>query len=189
MSTILDVIPERDVAVRGAAAGEDRRVAGFELGLHLRLLVGSGVDVPVGVDEVRAWHSCPLASIDLQPLRVGRAGGHGHDLPAAHDHRARRDHRAVSNDHVGIRDRNILSRQIFERRARQCPGPRGTSERGRPPTFALSISNLRRDYIQCRSVRHPALLECQESRSSALILPSAAHGSVSRAVGLAVSRR
>ena len=48
---LLDVIAERDVAVGRTAAGEDRRVAGFELRLHLRLLVGPGVDVPVRIDE------------------------------------------------------------------------------------------------------------------------------------------
>ena len=65
--------PERDVAVRRTAAREDGRVAGFELGLHLRLLVGAGIDVPVRIDESR--HRGHALGVDGPAARGGwRAG-------------------------------------------------------------------------------------------------------------------
>ena len=73
----LDVLAQRDVAVAGAAAGENRRVAGLELALHLRLLLGPGVDVPVRVDEAR--HRAHALGVDDLAARAARGA------PAATD--------------------------------------------------------------------------------------------------------
>src|SRR4029453_7973635 len=84
--------------------------AGFEQGLHLRLLVRSSVDVPVSIDEAR--HRAHALRVDgLETLRIG-PGGDRNDLAGAHNHGARVDHRAVAHNHAGVGDRDILCRQI-----------------------------------------------------------------------------
>ena len=59
---LLDMIPKRDVSFCRSASGKDRRIAGFELSLHLRLLVRSGIDVPVRIDKT--WHCRHALCID-----------------------------------------------------------------------------------------------------------------------------
>ena len=115
------MLAQSDVAVAGAAAREDRRIAGLELALHLRLLLGPRVDVPVRVDET-GHRAHALRVDDLAARARRRAGRHRNDLAAAHDDRAALDDRAVADDDAGIRDREVLRRE--RRGARRAPSRR-----------------------------------------------------------------
>ena len=108
---LVDVIAQRDVAFRGSAAGQHRGVAGFEQRLHLRLFVGAGVDVAVGVDE--AGHGGHAFGVDLfsGPACWPRPPPRRRFCRRAHDHRARIDHGSVPDDDADVGDRHILSRQ------------------------------------------------------------------------------
>ena len=112
--TLLDVIAQRDVAFRRAAAGEHRRVSRLEKILHLLLLVRPGVDVAMGVDEARQrGHAFRVDR--LQPLRIRGALPRRHDLSAADDDRPRRNHGAVADDDARVRDGDVL-RALSERK-------------------------------------------------------------------------
>jgi hypothetical protein len=63
----LDVIPQRKAAVTRSAARQDGRVPGLQQRLHLGFLVGTGIDVLVGIDETRQRASCPCASMTFRP--------------------------------------------------------------------------------------------------------------------------
>ena len=70
------MIPERDVSFRRPASRQHGGVARFEQRLHLRLLVGSGIDVPMSI--YKPWHGSHAFGIDGLAARGGRrASRHG----------------------------------------------------------------------------------------------------------------
>src|SRR5580693_10591006 len=94
---LLDVIPERDVSFRRTAPGQYGRVTGFEKSLHLRLFIGSGIDVPMSIDE--AGHGGHAFGVNGLPARRGRfARRHGNDFSCAHYDRAALYNSAVCAD-------------------------------------------------------------------------------------------
>src|SRR4030095_10066100 len=101
------MIPERNVSFCGAASRQEGRVACFEQRLHLCLLVGSGVDMPVCIDE--PGHSRHAFPIDyLSPPRGGLAGRHGNDFPRTYDDRSALYYVAVNDNDTGIGDSEVL---------------------------------------------------------------------------------
>ena len=119
----LDVIPERDVAVGRTAAGQDGRVAGLELSLHLRLLVGSGIDVAVRIDE--PGHRRHPFGVDGPAAGGGRpARRHRHDLSRTDHDRSAFDDGAVGADDPGIGDREVLRGERRQRTERQTSDDR-----------------------------------------------------------------
>jgi hypothetical protein len=87
--------------------------------LHLHLLIGSSIDVPVAVDVPRhCAHS--LGVDDLQPLGIGGAGGSGDNLAASDNQGAGIDDGAIADDHPDVGDRHILSRKMGRAQAQQA---------------------------------------------------------------------
>jgi hypothetical protein len=124
------MLAQRQVAVAGAAARQDRRVPGFELALHLRLLLGPRVDVPVRVDETR--HRAHAARVDdLTGGPRGCARGDRLDPATAHDDRAALDDGTVADDDVGVGDREVLRRERRAQAEAECE--QGDSFHWRPP--------------------------------------------------------
>jgi hypothetical protein len=102
-----DLVAQRDVAFGGTAGGEKRRVARFELGLHLRLLHRTGVEVPVRVDE--PWHGRHALGVDRLPGGRGRTGrACRDDLSSAHHDGAALDHAGIGPDNADVGDRQVL---------------------------------------------------------------------------------
>ena len=104
---LFDMVPQRQVSLSRTASGQDGRISGFQKLLHLRLLVGSGIDMPVGID-IPGHGGHAFGVDDLQPLCIRGARARGNNLAGAYNHGARSNHSAVADDHSGVGDRHIL---------------------------------------------------------------------------------
>src|SRR4029450_7725200 len=116
----LDMVPEGQISFCGSTARQDRRVAGVEKLLHLLLLIGTGVDVPMGIDESRQGSGA--ARIDgLQSGNIRGAGRDGNDPSPSDDDRSLIDPRAVANNNPYVRDREVLPRKTRDSGEARCP--------------------------------------------------------------------
>src|SRR5262249_42107003 len=130
----LDVLPESDVSFGRTASGKDRRVAGFEKCLHLGLLVGSGIDVPVSVNE--PGHRRHALGIDGRTTRGGQpAWRHRNDFARAYHNRPAIYYRSISDNDASISDRKVLCRE-----GRKCPEHQAGKYRQRVSFHAGSSS-------------------------------------------------
>src|SRR5215831_5816796 len=101
------MIPERNVSVRRAASRQHGGVTGFEQRLHLRLLVRSGVDMPVCIDE--PGHRRHAFRIDYLSAGRGRlAGRHGNDFSRTYNDRSALYYVTVTDNDTCIGDSEVL---------------------------------------------------------------------------------